>query len=135
MPGFRTTDLTLFDPTSRGLANLPVNTEFQTLTLLPPMPYFLSGQMRTRSRRALSLAEREEIANHREWMIRAFSLAAGAATVRIFVGPLHLITGLGFEAVFATSFWLGFSVNLLVAEIWINYTRPHPLKKERGWIH
>jgi uncharacterized membrane protein YozB (DUF420 family) len=85
--------------------------------------------------RAVQCIRRKEIASHREWMIRAFSLATGAATVRIFFGLLILITGLDFEAVTATSFWLGFSVNLLVAEIWINYTRPHPLKKERGWIH
>ncbi len=77
--------------------------------------------------RAVQQIRRKEIASHREWMIRAFSLAMGAASVRIFfIGPLHLITGLGFEEVFATSFWLGFSVNLVVAEIWINYTRPHP---------
>jgi hypothetical protein len=76
--------------------------------------------------RAVQCIRCKKIASHREWMIRAFSLATGAASVRIFIGLLHLTTGLGFEAVFATSFWLGFSVNLLVAEIWINYTRPYP---------
>jgi uncharacterized membrane protein YozB (DUF420 family) len=76
--------------------------------------------------RAVQCIRRKEIASHREWMIRAFSLATGAASVRIFMGLLHLVTGLGIEALTATSFWLGFSVNLLVAEIWINYTRPHP---------
>jgi hypothetical protein len=27
------------------------------------------------------------------------------------------------EAVFGTAFWLGWSINLLVAEVWINKTR------------
>jgi hypothetical protein len=79
--------------------------------------------------RAVQCIRCNEIASHREWMIRAFSLATGTASVRIFFGILHLITGLDFEAITATSFWLGFSVNLLVAEIWINYTRS--LSEER----
>ena len=33
------------------------------------------------------------------------------------------MSGLGLEEVFGTAFWLGWSVNLLVAEVWINYTR------------
>lgn len=65
---------------------------------------------------------RKEVRLHREWMIRAFALAMGVATIRVF---LVLFTGLGFsmEEVFGTTFWLGFGVNLLVAEVWINRTR------------
>ena len=65
---------------------------------------------------------RKEVRLHREWMIRTFALAMSVATIRVF---LVLFTGLGFsmEEVFGTTFWLGFSVNLLVAEVWINRTR------------
>lgn len=60
---------------------------------------------------------------HREWMIRTFGLAAGVATIRMFI-VLLTAAGLSFEQAFGASFWLGFSVNLLVAEAWINHTRP-----------
>jgi len=60
---------------------------------------------------------------HREWMIRTFALAMGAASIRVFIPLLIVLTGLGLEEVFGASFWLGFGVNLLVAEVWINYTR------------
>ena len=66
---------------------------------------------------------RKEVAQHREWMIRMFSLAMGVATQRVFLLLLGVLTGLSLEDVFGASTWLGFSVNLLVAEIWINYTR------------
>ena len=68
-------------------------------------------------------ANRKEVRLHREWMILTFSLAMGVATIRVFFVLLGALTGLSFEEVFGTSFWLGFGVNLLVAEVWINYTQ------------
>lgn len=66
---------------------------------------------------------KKEVHLHREWMIRTVALAMGVASIRIFVLILMALTNFGHEEVFGTSFWLGFSVNLLVAEVWINYTR------------
>ncbi len=65
---------------------------------------------------------RKEVRQHREWMIRTFALAMGAASIRVFIGLLTGLTVLCLEDVFGASFWLGFSVNLLVAEVWINHT-------------
>ena len=56
-------------------------------------------------------------------MIRTYALAMGVASIRIFLGLSTTLTDLGMEKTFGTSFWLGFSVNLLVAEVWINHTR------------
>ncbi|MDQ3316882.1 MAG: hypothetical protein M3522_06045 [Actinomycetota bacterium] len=56
-------------------------------------------------------------------MIRTFALAMAVASIRVFTALLMMMSDLGFEAVFGVSFWLGFGVNLLVAEVWINYTR------------
>jgi uncharacterized membrane protein len=72
--------------------------------------------------KAIRHIRRKEIQRHREWMIRVYALAMGVATIRLFVGSF---VGLGrrFEDAFGPSFWLGFAVNLLVAEIWINHTR------------
>ncbi len=66
---------------------------------------------------------RKDVRQHREWMIRTFALALGVATVRVFFLLLGVLTGLSLEEIFGASFWLGFGVNLVVAEVWINYTR------------
>ena len=47
----------------------------------------------------------------------------GVATIRVFLVLLTALSELSLEEVFGASFWLGFSVNLLVAEVWINHTR------------
>ena len=73
--------------------------------------------------KALRHIRKKEVALHREWMIRTFALATGTATVRVFLTLLPVLSGLGLEEVFGASFWLGFGVNLLVAEVWINHTR------------
>ena len=66
---------------------------------------------------------RKEVRQHREWMIRTFAAAMSVATQRVFLILLRLLMGLSTEEVFGASFWLGIGVNLLVAEVWINYTR------------
>jgi uncharacterized membrane protein len=67
------------------------------------------------------------VALHREWMIRAFAIALAVATTRPIVGVFFAtrsITHLTPHEFFGTAFWLGFTMNLIAAEIWINYTRP-----------
>ncbi len=66
---------------------------------------------------------KKQVTQHREWMIRTFALAMAVATQRVFLVLLIAVTGLGLEEVFGAAFWLAFSLNLLVAEVWINYTR------------
>ena len=70
---------------------------------------------------------RGKVAQHREWMIRAFAIGLAVATVRPIVGAFFAtrsITHLTPHDFFGTAFWLGFTINLIVAEIWINHTRP-----------
>ena len=73
--------------------------------------------------KAIRHIRRKEVHLHREWMIRTFALAMGAASIRVFIGLFTALSELGFEEVFGVSFWLAFGVNLLVAEVWINHTR------------
>ncbi len=56
-------------------------------------------------------------------MIRTFALALGVATQRVFLILLTPLTELSVEEAFGAAFWLGIGVNLVVAEVWINYTR------------
>ncbi len=65
---------------------------------------------------------RFEIAAHREWMIRAFAVGLGISTFRVLL-PLLMVLGASFTEAWDTVTWLGFAVNLVVAEVWINITR------------
>src|SRR5947199_7704815 len=66
---------------------------------------------------------RREIALHREWMIRGFAIGLGVATVRPIIGAFFAARRLSPHEFFGTAFWLGFTINLIAAETWINYTR------------
>ena len=72
-------------------------------------------------------ARRRDFVRHREWMIRAFGIALGIATTRPIMGAFFAtsrLTHLTPHDFFGIAFWLGFTLTLLAAESWINYTRP-----------
>ena len=76
--------------------------------------------------RAFTCIRRREVALHREWMIRAFSLGLAVATVRPIVGAFFAtrrLTGLTPPEFFGIAFWLGFTMHLIAAEAWINHRR------------
>jgi len=69
---------------------------------------------------------RREVAQHREWIIRAMSVALGVATVRPIMGVFFAtgrFTGLTPHGFFGMAFWTGFLVTLLTGELWIRYSR------------
>ena len=68
----------------------------------------------------------KQVALHREWMIRAFSIGLAVGTIRPIVALFFVFSGLPPQVFFGTAFWIGFTLNLLAAEIWINYTRGSP---------
>jgi uncharacterized membrane protein len=77
--------------------------------------------------RAFLSIRRGDIARHREWMIRAFAIGSAVATTRPIVGAFfatRAITHLTPHDFFGTAFWLGFTLHLLAAQCWIDYTRP-----------
>lgn len=60
---------------------------------------------------------------HREWMIRAFAVGLAVDTVRPIVGlffATRAITHLTPHEFFGTVSWLGFTIQTIVAEVWIN---------------
>jgi hypothetical protein len=77
--------------------------------------------------RAFWLIRRREVALHREWMIRAFSIGLAVATIRpimgIFFATSHL-SGLTPREFFGIAFWIGFVLHLMAAEAWIHATQP-----------
>lgn len=71
-------------------------------------------------------ARRRDFVHHREWMIRLFGIGLGIATTRPIMGVFFAtsrLTGLTPHQFFGTAFWLGFTLTLIAAESWINYTR------------
>ena len=56
---------------------------------------------------------------HRAWMIRATAVALGPATQRLFFIPAYLIMGSIEQWVIGVGIWVGFLVNLAVAEVFI----------------
>jgi hypothetical protein len=74
-----------------------------------------------------------KIAQHREWMIRAFAIGLAVATIRPIVGLFFATSGLSGltpRQFFGIAFWIGFVLHLIAAEAWIHQTRP--LKAARG---
>jgi uncharacterized membrane protein len=80
--------------------------------------------------KAVRHIRRREIALHREWMIRAFSIGLAVATIRPIIGIFFAtspFTGLTPYEFFGTAFWIGFVLHLIAAEAWIQWTRPQAL--------
>src|ERR1700733_7752241 len=75
---------------------------------------------------------RKEVARHREWMIRAFGVGLGVATTRPIVGMFFAFRRLTPHEFFGIAFWLGFTITLLAAEAWIDYTRYHGSERMRN---
>jgi uncharacterized membrane protein YozB (DUF420 family) len=70
---------------------------------------------------------RGAVAQHREWMLRAYSIALAIATIRPIIAILFVATassGLSPRDFFGTGFWIGFTLHLAAAQVWIDWTRP-----------
>src|SRR6202795_4939490 len=68
---------------------------------------------------------RREVALHREWMIRAFSIGLAVAAIRPIMGVFFAtspLTGLTPREFFGIAFWIGFVLHLIAAEAWIRST-------------
>lgn len=70
-----------------------------------------------------------EFVPHREWMIRGYAVGLAVATIRPIMGMFFaaaMMRGHSPEPkeFFGTAFWIGFTLQTVLAEIWIHYTRP-----------
>ena len=79
--------------------------------------------------KALWHAMHREFAQHREWMIRGYATGLAVAAIRPIMGAFFaaaLLRGRTPEPsqFFGAAFWIGFTLELIAAELWINYTRP-----------
>ena len=83
---------------------------------------------------AFAAVRRRDIAEHRRWMIRAFAVATGIATIRLWTGAFiavhHAMTGTEpngpVAETFGLAFWLGLTTNVLVGEWWLRRGAKRP---------
>ena len=54
-------------------------------------------------------------------MIRAFGVALGVATTRPIIGAFFSVSRLSPNEFFDAAFWVGFTITLIAAEVWIHY--------------
>src|SRR5205807_3728143 len=76
--------------------------------------------------RACWLSLRGEGARKREWMTRAVAVLLGIATTRPVMGVFFAtsaLTHLGPNQFFGIAFWIGFSINTAVIELWLRSKR------------
>ena len=88
--------------------------------------------------RAFVAIRNGQVALHREWMIRAFSVLIGISTIRV-VGIAFDLTltpaGYGPRELFALSLWTGWIISLGAAELWIRRSRGSPISQDQAVVH
>ena len=72
---------------------------------------------------ACRLAVLGRIPEHKEWMIRSFSLTFGAVTLRLFIVLLPAMRILTFPNAYQLSAWAAWLPNLLLAELYLRRVR------------
>lgn len=76
-----------------------------------------------------------EFAQHREWMIRGYAIGLAVAAIRPIMGAFFAAAVIRGQVpqpgqFFGTAFWIGFTLQTIIAEIWIRSTRAAmPIKK------
>ena len=76
--------------------------------------------------RAWVAIRKKQVAVHREWMIRAFATAVAVSTVRLVTAVLDIAlapAGVRPADLFVLGLWVGWSITLGAAELWIRRTR------------
>jgi Predicted membrane protein (DUF2306) len=78
---------------------------------------------------ALNAVWNHNFAHHRAWMIRAYALGMGSATISFIQLPIFLTRGEALQGYFADSlFVLSWVINLTIAEIIIRHIKSRPQK-------
>ncbi|MEV6283728.1 DUF2306 domain-containing protein [Kribbella sp. NPDC051770] len=74
---------------------------------------------------AFRAIKRDDVVQHRRWMIRAFAVGIGVGTIRIWIFVFTAAGWLDFPDAFAVAFWLAFAMHVAFAEWWLR-TSPQP---------
>ncbi len=76
---------------------------------------------------AIAAIRRGDVARHREWMIRFFSIGVGIVVMRLVMPVLFwLLTPADFRIILGLGFWAGLIISVATAELWIRSSRADP---------
>ena len=108
-----------------GMAPALSSLYFGTLSnaVEPSASFFLGAFFLFAAVRGIVAIRRRDIARHRQWMIRMYSVAVSAGTIRAVASLLFFLTPLDFPTALRTSFWVGGLLSIGVAEIYIRTQR------------
>jgi uncharacterized membrane protein len=109
-----------------GISALPMSLHPIGGALEASATLFFDGFFLLALTKAFVHIRRGRVALHREWVIRAMSIALGIATVRPVMGVFFAtssLTGLTPHDFFGIAFWIGFTLTYVAGEVWIRYTR------------
>jgi hypothetical protein len=109
-----------------GLSALPMSRHPIGGALEASATLFFDGFFLLSLTKAFLHIRRGAVALHREWVIRAMSIALGIATVRPIMGMFFAtstLTRLAPRDFFGLAFWTGFTLTYTAGELWIRYTR------------
>ena len=87
--------------------------------------------------RAWVYRKRGNISLQQQWMTRAVAILLGIATTRPVMGiffATSALTHLTPKQFFGIAFWIGFSINTIVIELWLR-SKKHPFQFERMASH
>lgn len=79
----------------------------------------------------LRAARRHDAVAHRDWMVRAFAVAVGVGTIRLWVGVLAGIGPADLPDAFGAAFWLGLGMHAVATELWLRVTPPRAGRRRR----
>ncbi|HEV8077106.1 MAG TPA: DUF2306 domain-containing protein [Marinobacter sp.] len=74
---------------------------------------------------AVMAIRKRQIMRHRAWMMRAFAVGLGISPLRFYFIPAYLLFGVPSNFTIALGMWVGFGLNLLIAE-WILWRERKP---------
>ncbi|WP_235634830.1 DUF2306 domain-containing protein [Bacillus mycoides] len=90
----------------------------------------------TSAYKALNRVKNKKIQDHRNWMIRNYSLTFAAVTLRIWLPLFVLLFGLEhFELSYAVIAWLAWMPNLIIAELFIRQSLNKGKQQKNADLH
>ena len=72
----------------------------------------------------VAAVRRGDVRRHREWVLRFYAVAVGVVVIRLAGGPIFwLLRPAPIRQTIGLSFWAGWAISLIIAEVRIRWTR------------
>ncbi|MEB7885635.1 DUF2306 domain-containing protein [Serratia fonticola] len=82
--------------------------------------------------RSIQMILNKKVELHRQWMIRSYMISLGPATMHAIIPFFIQLGGKDIGEALALSLWIGFTIQLILAEVWIHHSSPSGKIKGRS---